>query len=71
MAKKLLTLLEMFVFGNVVCGSNENKPRMATRITRGKWLPHNARYFMRRGVSVVRNFVDSRLHNHVSRFEFF
>jgi hypothetical protein len=61
----------MFVIGNVMCGPDENKLWMFARITRGELLPFNARYFMRLGVPVVHNFVDSRRRNFVSGFKFF
>jgi hypothetical protein len=61
----------MFVSGNVMCGPDENKLWMFACITRGERLTFNARYFMRLGVPVVHNFVDSRLLNFVSGFEFF
>jgi hypothetical protein len=61
----------MFVIGNMMRGFDENKPRMAARITRGEWLTDNTRYFMWRSVSIVRYFVDSRLRNFFPGFEFF
>lgn len=68
---KLSLLLEMFVFYNVMCGSDKNKPWVAARIARRKWFPHNTRYFMWRGMTIVCDFIDSRLRNVVSGFEFF
>jgi hypothetical protein len=61
----------MFVCRNMMRSADENKLWMMARITWGEWFPFNARYFMRLGVPVVHNFIDSRRWNFVSWFEFF
>ena len=69
--KKLLSLFEMFVTGDVLCGPYEKKPWMVACVARREWLSIYTRYLMRRGVTIVRNFVDPRFRNFVSGFKFF
>ena len=69
--KKLLFLFEMFVTCDVLCGPDEKKPWMIARVARREWLSIYTRYLMRRGVTIVRNFVDPRFRNFISGFKFF
>jgi hypothetical protein len=64
-------LLEMLILGNVMCFPDKDEPWMAARITRWEWFTLNTRNFMRMGVLIVRNFVDTGFRNVVSGFVFF
>ena len=61
----------MFLIGNVMCFPDKNKPWMTTCIARREWFPPYARYFMGRGVPIMRDFINSRLRNIVTGLEFF
>jgi hypothetical protein len=69
--KKLLSLFEMFVTDDVLCGPDEREPWMVARVARREWLSIYTRYLMHRGVTIVRNFVDPRFRNFISGFKFF
>ena len=55
----------------MVCFPHKNKSWMSACSARREWFSHYARYFMRRGVPIMCDFIDSRLRNIVSGFEFF
>jgi hypothetical protein len=61
----------MLMPGNVMRFPDKDEPWMAARITRREWLTLDTRNFMRLGMLIVRNFVDTGLRNVVSRFVFF
>ncbi len=49
---------------------HKHEAGMLACIARWEWLSTNASYFMRLGMRVVRNFVNTGLRNFISRFEF-
>ena len=71
MSEPALFLLEMFVISRMMRGPDKNEPWMAACITGRERLPRHARYFVRRSMSIVCDFVDSRLWHFFAWLEFF